>query len=305
MTVKHMQGPLVVFGQASGDYNPSLGISPMWGGGSMLDPRGSYQPGQDVTGDIPCWSDNTFTVISQVPSALAAANIAPATAAVAGTPLPLVTTSGAGITVGAKVTNLTTGAQATVLAIDSAMAVIAYGTDATVQCYDPRTAIALNVRATCAGNDTGGTLTVRGFSIYGEPMSEAIALGTAAVYAGKKAFKYILSATPSGTLSGNTISVGTGDVIGLPLRVDNFENIQIWYGAPPPALVSAATGFLAADATSPATGTTGDVRGTYALQSASNGTNKLVVSIGIMPWNLAPNAVGVYAGLFGVPNFTN
>jgi len=47
--------------------------------------------------------------------------------------------------------------------------------------------------------------------------------------------------------------------------------------------------------TSPATTTTGDVRGTYALQSAADASKRLVVRQFVTPANM-----GSIAGLFGV-----
>lgn len=306
MATSHESGPSVIYGQAGGESNPSLGPSPSWGGGMILDPRVGYQPGQPPSTPILGWSDNFCLVTNQVPSAISAVNIAAAQVPVAATPLVLVAASGGGITVGQSVVNLSTGLTVTgLLVIDGLPGVIAFGPDATIQIYDPRTTIARNLRFTSVGNDSGATVTVRGFSIYGEPMSEVVTLANATVASGKKAFKFITSITPAGALSGSNLSVGTGDLYGFPLRVDEWQFVDIYFGTPPATIITASTGFTAADTTSPATGTTGDVRGTYGVQSASDGTKKLVFFASITPYNLAPNAAGLYTGIFGVPNFTN
>ncbi|MGH7747119.1 MAG: hypothetical protein ACREQ5_20545, partial [Candidatus Dormibacteria bacterium] len=293
------------------ERNESLGPSPAWGGGGMLDPRVGYQPGQPITNPILMWSDNFFNVLNQVPSAISAVNISAAAVPVGSTPLVLVSASGAGITVGASVVNQLTGLVVpNLLAIDGAPANIAFGQQGPINVYDPRTTIARAVRITSVGNDSGATFTVRGFDIYGYPLSEIITGANAGIAAGKKAFKFILSVTPSAAgLSGSNVSVGTSDVYGFPLRVDEWQFADLYYGTPPAAFITSSTGFTAADVTNPATGITGDVRGTYAAQSASDGTKKLAIFISVTPWNLAyvQNATvpNWYAGLFGFPQFSN
>jgi len=113
---------------------------------------------------------------------------------------------------------------------------------------------------------------------------------------GKKAFKYIKSCTVSGAAT--TIGVGTTDIFGIPLRSDALLFYsRLWWNA---AEITATTGYVAADTTSPATATTGDVRGTYAVQSASDGSKRLQIALIIPPANL-----GTVTGLLGVNQFAN
>ena len=95
------------------------------------------------------------------------------------------------------------------------------------------------------------------------------------------------STTPAGNVSG-----GTGDVIGLPLRSDYCGDLRIVYNN---AAITASTGYTAADTTSPATTTTGDVRGTYALQTASNNSRRLQIFLSPPAANCA-----TITGLLGV-----
>ena len=130
---------------------------------------------------------------------------------------------------------------------------------------DPRQAITRGVQITGAGGSSGGTFTVAGWDIYGQPMTETITVGAASTGWGKKAFKYISSVTPNFSDAAN-YTVGTSDVFGFAYRSRAVEDTRVWWAA---ALMVSGTGWLTADTTSPATATTGDVRGT--IQTSTNG----------------------------------
>lgn len=87
-----------------------------------------------------------------------------------------------------------------------------------------------------------------------------------------KTFRYVRGITAAGnTTSG--VAVGTGDVFGFRYRADSAGQALLnWNNT----FITASTGFLAA-VTTTATATTGDVRGTYAVQSVSDGTKRLTV----------------------------
>jgi hypothetical protein len=93
-------------------------------------------------------------------------------------------------------------------------------------------------------------------------------------------------------LSGSNVTVGTGDVFGFPLRADFVHEVSIYWNS---AAITASTGFVAAVTTSPATATTGDVRGTYAVQSSSDATKRLAILIRPSVANISSTA-----GLLGV-----
>ena len=63
--------------------------------------------------------------------------------------------------------------------------------------------------------------------------------------------------------------------------------------------ITAATGYVSGDKTSPATATTGDPRGTY-TNTSSTGANKLVIRQSPQAQN-----VGSITGLFGIANYAN
>lgn len=305
MAITANSGPIVQFrsnslgaaGTGSANQNPDAAAATFMHGTALLDPRYmfTYVPGQSnnpsAGNSAYSWLSAEVQAIDAVPSAIAATNIAASQSPGAGA-ITLVSSSGAGITVNTSITRADTGATVTgLLAIDTAMAGTSFSQNASVQMWDPTKAISRNVRIVSGGNDSGITFTASGYDLYGFPMTETITGANAGTASGAKAFKYISGVTHTGTVAG-TVTIGTGDVIGLPLRVDRFAFARVVYNN---TVITASTGFVAAVTTDPATATTGDVRGTYALQSASDGTKRLQVFITIPPAN-----IGTVTGMLGV-----
>jgi hypothetical protein len=191
------------------------------------------------------------------------------------------TPSGAGsltLTAGTSVKSVTNASGATVLQLDCPRAVQLTTASGTIV--------------------TSRTITVSGFDYYGQAMSEAIATGTTssavANVAGKKAFFQISGITISGSLP-VAITVGTTDVLGLPVRVFNVSYIASVKSNN--TLAQDAGTFVAAD-TATATTTTGDVRGTYDPATASNGIVRTTMGILLPAIAVGPNATRV--GALGV-----
>jgi hypothetical protein len=133
--------------------------------------------------------------------------------------------------------------------------------------FDPTQGVARALSISSNAGSTAQNVTIRGYDIYGQAMSETIAFaGGAATTNGKKAFKYIASITPATTDAGHLMSAGTLDILGINFRADFWEYMDIFSAG---AFVSVSTGWVVCDINT-ATATTGDVRGTYALQTASN-----------------------------------
>jgi hypothetical protein len=149
---------------------------------------------------------------------------------------------------------------------------------------------------TGAGTPISSNITVTGWDFYGQPMTELIASGTVAstTVNGKKAFFQVASVTGSAATS-VTITVGTTNILGMPVRV--FDGGYLchvgWASA-----FAIDTGTLAAAATVPATATTGDVRGTFVPSSVPDGIKRLVIGILLPGIAVGPNATRV--GAFGV-----
>lgn len=308
MTATAFKGPLIAYGQrpplgSGGSENPDRAPSVFDLATGIVDPRWGYNTTRQ--GIIGLYAPAPVMLVDQVPSQLSATNIAAAAVPVANTPMTLVSTTGAGVTVLAAAVGISADGNSSAipsgaLALDGVAGIVGFGRAQnansgwyTVSFYDPTKAISRNVRITTVADETGATFTVAGYDLYGYPQTETITGVNNGIASGKKAFKYIVSVTPAGTLSGSNVSVGTGDVYGYPMRVLSWEYTDIYWNS---ALITSSTGFTAAVTTSPATATTGDVRGTYATQSASDGTKKLTMFV--LP-TLANAAAGT-VGFFGV-----
>jgi hypothetical protein len=156
----------------------------------------------------------------------------------------------------------------------------------------------ITVNTAHASSVVAMTITVHGRDVYGDLMSEEIAVaatGTSQVDAGLKAFKSVhqITIASAGNAESNTVDIGFGDVLGLPFRIENAMRVVGFYETG--ALEVATLGTLvAADDTTP-TAVTGDVRGTYNPSDTLDGT----VTFGIL---LRVDATDKEAA-FGVDNF--
>lgn len=180
--------------------------------------------------------------------------------------------------------------------------------------HNPAEALTRNISITL---QTGGVATavnflVTGYDLWRQLMTELItvpATTSATTAYGAKAFKYIASVTPtSASTGGNTYSVGIGDVIGCGFRADYWEQTETcWAGTATPN----STGFTAAVTTSPATNTTGDVRGTFQVGASGkgtaltgtlscNGTSRFTLFQDLSPWQIVYCTPNNSTPLFGV-----
>lgn len=150
---------------------------------------------------------------------------------------------------------------------------------------------AVSVTSANAG-DTTQTATVYGTDAYGIPVVETISFNGAATVSGKKAFKTVTRIAISAAMAGNT-SAGTTDILGLPYAVNSRNYAMTAYNG---AIVTTGT-FVAAVTTSPATATTGDVRGTYTPASATDASKRLTI------WIYVSNPDS-QTGLYGVSQYS-
>lgn len=298
MAVSAWTGPLVTFGQApTSDYNPQGGPSLFQSGAGLIDPRSfyTYVPGMRAGKPFYGFLGTTqIPVLDVTATAAAPAALAGSQTPVAGTALTLASSTSAPITVGVSITRADTGAAVTgLISIHGSASGVAFGQSSyPVYIWNPTTLAARNVTVTSVGDDSGATFVVRGYDVYGYPMTETLTGATAGNTAtGLKAFKYIASITPAGTLSGSAVTAGIGTAFGLPLRVDAWGQLSGVQGTA--AITSGNT--TVAVTTDPATATTGDVRGTI----ASTGATRIIAYVSPSPSN-----IGSVTGLFGVTQYS-
>jgi hypothetical protein len=148
------------------------------------------------------------------------------------------------------------------------------------------------VRVNCA--TTARAMTVSGYDVYGQAMSEVITVAVAGTaVSGLKAFYQVSGVTIAG--SATVCLVGTTDVLGSPVRILDLAYI-VHAGYNNVITDNAATAVKADTAT--ATTATGDVRGTVTPNGAADGSKRLVVTIAMPAIAVGPNATRT--GAFGV-----
>ncbi len=175
--------------------------------------------------------------------------------------------------------------------------------------FNPVASLSRNVTIAVSSAAVTGLITVRGFDVHSQAMSETFNVNTtaASTFVGKKAFKYLASVTPGYTDATGSYALGIGNIFGLPIRADRAESVFFYWGGL--AKISS-TGFVAAVTTNPATATTGDVRGTLDVSAvtsgfAANGTSRLFIEQTLPLWNTIAGTPTNTAPFFGVTQFTN
>jgi len=144
------------------------------------------------------------------------------------------------------------------------------------------------------------TIRLTGYDLYRAKMVEnhvITATGTEKTVPGKKAFKYLskIEIISEGNATTNTANIGFNNALGLPYKLAELSDlISVWFDD----AVDNAT-VAKADATSPATATTGDVRGAIVIAGTLNGAKTLRAWMHISDANAATRA-----GLLGVNQFT-
>lgn len=324
MTTSAFPGPLSITGQnppivgavgytgaqpALIDSNPDLAPSLIWAGIGIRDPRylprigaGPLSPGGYASQDCGWYNPMGIIGTDYVPYTLEVNNIAANQHVTNGTPMTLVSSSGSGITVEtAATTILPTGnvVPAGTLLIDTAPTWVGGGTSGAFAFFNPAAGGGRCVSITGVSGGAGGTFVVVGYDVYGVLVHQniVVAAGVNTVN-GTKALKWVLSVTPQVTDAHN-YSVGTADIYGLPIYSSKFPATLInWAGT----LQTANTGFTAG-VTTTASATTGDVRGTYAVQSASNNSNRLTIYQAVDFSVIASTFAAAQQALLGVSQY--
>ena len=281
------------------DSAPSL----QYGGANLLDARMAYNKfnglGNGAMAAAVGWlGQDDIVVMDATPPAAATANIAALANVSSGTAMTLVSSSGSGVVVTSSA--LTTMPFGTVipsgtLAMGAQMGYLTLGIRDITAYYDPTKAFACAVSVTGVSGGAGGAFTVRGWDVYGQPMSETItAAAGVGTTNGKKAFKWVASVTP-GFTDAHNYSVGTTVITGFNLATDAAGYVTVWLSG---TGYTANPSVTAADTTNPATATTGDVRGTITLTNA-----RYVLTVTASAARLTTSPLS--QGLFGITQFTN
>lgn len=119
---------------------------------------------------------------------------------------------------------------------------------------------------------------VYGRDYLGQPMRENFTGNGTTSVNGKKAFKWIDRVT-SELVSGVTLDLGFGDVLGLPYKtVKVLAETSVATSTGVKTVQTVGT-FVVADETDPATGTTGDPRGTYDPTVTLAATTRVLIDV--------------------------
>lgn len=128
-------------------------------------------------------------------------------------------------------------------------------------------------------NQSGVTFTIYGTDEYGATMVESITGPNNNTVAGVKAFKTVTRVACSAAIATNGVSVGYGDVLGLPFRVSNIDQLVEFQDGLKP---TAGTFVAGLSPLTKSTATTADVRGTYDPNAACDGAKvfQLIATVG-------------------------
>ncbi len=142
------------------------------------------------------------------------------------------------------------------------------------------------------------TITITGYDYYKERVVEThtiTATGTTKTVNGAKAFAYIesIALTAAADAEANTLNLGIGDVLGLPIKAAELSDVVAFF-ADGTEEVTAAT--VVAAVTTTASATTGDVRGTITPDTATD------ASVAYAAWVFVSGR-NTKAGLKGVDQY--
>ena len=138
-----------------------------------------------------------------------------------------------------------------------------------------------NVTATWTGT---AVITVAGLDFWGYPQTEVSASGTS--FTGAKAFSQITSITSSASITSAT--AGFGAKLGLPFRILQGDVLAMMFND-----AADAGTIVDADQTTPATSSTGDVRGTYTAAGTLNGYKNVAILMKVGDTSTQYGAFGV------------
>lgn len=323
MTITALSGPLVVFGTVTTssagtgllgndmEHNEDRAPSFFDLGVALADPRVAYayDPG-GAPSAINLGFYGGGATVDYVPiTANTSAFQATATGSSGVSTFTLAAASSAGGTYSTTITAPETGkVTGTLIAIDSTAAYLSLGAAGTMEMWNPAAGTGRNIVIKPSSNLDGGTFSVAGRDMYGFKMTETIAAGSTSL-AGKKAFKYISSITNTTTPTSTGVSIGFGDVFGLPLYcpyAGSAVSMGFNSSATIAGLVPASTAnFIVGSTAATQTSTTPDVRGTFTSTTATNGAARIQITVYPTAQLIATVTSTNIAPLFGGTQFSS
>lgn len=140
---------------------------------------------------------------------------------------------------------------------------------------------------TSTANISGVNVTITGYDLYGQSMTETRAGPNITTINFQKAFYYITNVAVNGAVA--NISVGSSNILGVPYRIT--DRGYVVHAGWDNLLADNAGTLVVADTTSPATATTGDTRGTYLpAGNTPDGVRRLVLAFILPSIASGPNA---------------
>lgn len=276
----------------------------------LADPRAAYayQPGM-APASLNYGFFRGAGIVDYVPTtANTSAFQATATGSSGVTTFTLAAASSAGGTYSTTIIAPETGkASGTLIAIDSTAASLLFGVGVAI--WNPAAGTGRNIVIKPSSNLDAGSYSIAGRDMYGYKMTETIAGGSTNL-AGKKAFKYISSITNTTTPTSTGVSIGFGDVFGLPMYVPytgqsltlNWNSSALIATSVPASTTNV---ILGAPSTATMTSTTADVRGTFTSTTATNGVARVQISVTLTAQLAATVNSASVTGLFGATQFSS
>lgn len=331
MALTAIPGPNIIYGVtlsstgngltgADMEHNSQRGPSMADIGHALMDPRAAYgySPGSGVTvRTLGLWS--YAGVVDFVPATANASAFVTSTTVSTGvlTTFTLVAASSGGGTYATTIVAPESGKTSeSLIAIDSTAAYLTFGSDGTTAVWNPAFGTGRTISITTSSSGDLGTWAIAGRDMYGFKTTETIALSQGTTNSsgytikGQKAFKYVNSIANCTTPVSTGVSIGFTDTFGFPLAVpycgqNSVVNLLAsgFSSAVAVALSSATT--VRASTVATQTSTTPDVRGTYASTTASNGTLRMQMTIGVSASAAAAVTSTNVAPFFGGTQFSS
>lgn len=199
-------------------------------------------------------------------------------------------------------------ASGSLIALDSTAALLTFGSDGAIAVWNPAAGTGRNIVIRPSSNLDAGTFSIAGRDMYGYKMTETIAGGSTTLI-GKKAFKYVSSVTNTTTPTSTGVSIGFGDIFGLPLYVPYVGqalalNINSSAGIAT-SVAASTTNVVLGSTVATQTSTTPDVRGTFASTTATNGVARIQIAVEVTAQLAAQITSTNVAPFFGQTQFSS